>query len=221
VVAPSAAFAAETARIYALRDEVIAVHNGREQPGISGGEPAAHVLTASRLWDDGKNVATLDAAAAELHAPFRAAGATRGPNGAGIHFEHLEPLGQLTQSGLQRLIAERPVFASAALYEPFGLSVLEAAQAGCALVLSDIATHRELWGDAALYVPARDAGGFAAAIQSLLDNPAKRAECGDAARLRARRYTPTRTAEAMAALYADVLASAARKAPRLQFAGAA
>src|SRR5205085_1796692 len=83
------------------------------------------------------------------------------PDGACIHPDHLSLLGQLPPARLTGLLAARPVFASAALYEPFGLSVLEAAQAGCALVLSDIATHRELWGDAALYVPARDAGGFA------------------------------------------------------------
>ena len=41
-----------------------------------------------------------------------------------------------------------------ALYEPFGLAVLEAAQAGCALVLSDIPTFRELWDGAALFVAA-------------------------------------------------------------------
>jgi glycosyltransferase involved in cell wall biosynthesis len=36
------------------------------------------------------------------------------------------------------------------LYEPFGLAVAEAARAARPLVLSDIPTFRELWGDAAL-----------------------------------------------------------------------
>jgi glycogen(starch) synthase len=39
-----------------------------------------------------------------------------------------------------------------ARYEPFGLSVLEAALSGCALVLGDIASLREVWGGAACYV---------------------------------------------------------------------
>ena len=51
--------------------------------------------------------------------------------------------------------ARCPIFVSAARYEPFGLAVLEAAQAGCALVLSDIPTFRELWDGAALFVPRR------------------------------------------------------------------
>ncbi len=51
----------------------------------------------------------------------------------------------------------RPIFVSTSLYEPFGLAVLEAAQAGCPLVLSDIATFRELWDGAAIFFPPGDA----------------------------------------------------------------
>ena len=50
------------------------------------------------------------------------------------------------------MMARTAVFVSPALYEPFGLAVLEAAQAGCALVLSDIPTFRELWDGVALFV---------------------------------------------------------------------
>ena len=221
VVAPTADFAAETARIYGLGDRVLPVHNGRRAANSDPTEQRDFVLTASRLWDDGKNVLTLDAAAARLDRPFLAAGATHGANGASIRLDHLELPGQLAPARLASLLAARPVFASAALYEPFGLSVLEAAQAGCALVLSDIATHRELWGDAALYVPARDSDAFAAAIRRLLDDRPLRVELGDAARRRAARYTPDRLAGAMALLYADVLAQAAELAPHRQLAGAA
>lgn len=206
VVAPSAAFAEETERLYGVA--TIAVPNGRRPAEQHGTEQRDVVLTASRLWDDGKNVATLDAAAAELDVPFYAAGAAYGPNGASIWLKNLQMLGELTEARLAENLAGRPVFASAALYEPFGLSVLEAAQAGCALVLSDIATHRELWGEAATYVSPRDAGGFASAIRRLMIEPDRRTELGDAARDRAARYTPERTARTMAALYADVLARA-------------
>jgi glycosyltransferase involved in cell wall biosynthesis len=55
-------------------------------------------------------------------------------------------------------LAERPVFVSASRYEPFGLAVLEAARAGCALLLSDIPTFRELWAGAAAFVRPRTTG---------------------------------------------------------------
>jgi glycosyltransferase involved in cell wall biosynthesis len=162
------------------------------------------VLTASRLWDEGKNVATLDAAAARLKVPFEAAGPQYGPNGAYVPLNHIRGLGEVSSTRLAGLMAARPIFASAALYEPFGLSVLEAANAGCALVLSDIPTHREIWGGSAIFVPARDDAAFASAIQDLLNDPDERQELGQLARARAHHYTPERTAQGMADIYARV-----------------
>jgi glycosyltransferase involved in cell wall biosynthesis len=180
------------------------------------GATTALAVTASRLWDEGKNVATLDSAAAYLRVPFQAAGPLQGPNGARASFARLECVGELDEAQLGAFLAPRPVFASAALYEPFGLSVLEAAQAGCALVLSDIATFRELWSDAAVFVDARDAQGFAGAIQRLIDDPQERARLGAASQQRARKYTPEATAARMHELYAQLTASAP-----LELAGAA
>jgi len=86
--------------------------------------------------------------------------------------------------------------------------VLEAAQAGCALVLSDIATHRELWGDAAIFVPARDPAASAAAIEDLMGSPAKRERLRKLARRRSAIFTPERMARRMADIYALVVSSA-------------
>lgn len=204
IVAPSAAFAAETARLYDVRTPVIAVHNGRHPLVSTSVTRANFAFTASRLWDEGKNAATLDAAAAKLSVPFQAAGPTYGPNGASISLGNVQALGELSSARMAGLLAAEPIFASAALYEPFGLSVLEAAQAGCALVLSDIPTHRELWGGAALFVPARDSSGFVSAIQSLIDDPDAREMRGRLARACAELYTPERMARRMAELYARV-----------------
>ena len=216
VVAPSRAFAAETQRIYDLPGRVLAVHNGRSARAAADVPPTDLVVTSGRLWDEGKNVATLDAAAVHLRVPFQAAGPLQGPNGAKANFACLECLGELGGAPLEAVLAKRPIFASAALYEPFGLAVLEAAQAGCALVLSDIPTFRELWNDAAMFVDARDAQGFARAIQRLLDEPEERARLGTAAQRRARRFTPAATAKRMHELYEQLTA----RAP-LEVAGAA
>ena len=219
IVAPSISFAAETARLYDV-SAVGAVHNGRRAllfPSIPQGE---FVFTASRLWDEGKNAATLDAVAAKLKTPFQAAGPTDGPNGAHVDLRHLQTLGEIGPTRIAGLLSARPVYASAALYEPFGLSVLEAAQAGCALVLSDIPTHREIWGGAAIFLPARDSDGFAAAIQDLLDDPDERQQLGQLARARSSLYTPERMARGMADIYARLLHARAAPQP-MQMAGAA
>ena len=207
VAAPSVAFAADTARTYQLSTPVVAVPNGRRTILPQDLPRGDFVFTASRLWDEGKNVATLDRAAAGIGVPFQAAGPLHGPNGATIALDHIHALGELSHSRLAGLLAARPVFASAALYEPFGLSVLEAAQAGCALVLSDIPTHREIWSDAAVFVPAREDSAFAAAIERLFTNMGQRHDLGERARARAALYSPERMARGMADIYAGVLES--------------
>ena len=91
-------------------------------------------------------------------------------------------------AGMALAYAEASVFVSMARYEPFGLSVLEAALAGMRLVLADIPTFRELWTGAADFVPPGDVANFAAACNRLLREPDARRKSGDAARARARRY---------------------------------
>lgn len=221
VVAPTAAFAAMTARVYRLSRPVYSVHNGRAPIALPKRSRGEFVLTCGRLWDEGKNLATLDAAAGLLGMPVEAVGPLSGPNDAAVSFEHLQTPGELGAAEIAERLAARPVFASAALYEPFGLSVLEAAQAGCPLVLSDISTFRELWDGAALFVPARDAEGFARAICAAIADPEKRAELGAAAQLRALRYTREAMARRMADLYGMLTPAAPRPEMPLQMAGAA
>ncbi|MBK8907109.1 MAG: glycosyltransferase [Rhodospirillales bacterium] len=102
------------------------------------------------------------------------------------------------------MLAAAPIFVSPSLYEPYGLTVLEAAQAGAALVLADIPSFRELWSDAALFFSARNAAALAAAANRLIDDPALRARLGLAARERAADYTIERTVEGMERLYRQV-----------------
>jgi glycosyltransferase involved in cell wall biosynthesis len=199
-ITPSAAFAQAVRRVYGVIP--VAVHNGRDIAVPAGQPMKDHVFTAGRLWDEGKNVHILDEAATRLSAPFFAAGSTRAPHGAALVLDAITPLGNLDAAALAERLSQRPVFASAALYEPFGLAVLEAAIAGCALVLSDIETFRELWDGAAIFVDPRDPAAFARAIEQLLQNRSARIAAGQAAQDRARRYSPAAMAAAMAAHYA-------------------
>jgi glycosyltransferase involved in cell wall biosynthesis len=99
-------------------------------------------------------------------------------------------------------------------YEPFGLAPLEAAARGCALLLSDVPSFREIWGDAARYC--RSAADLRAA---LLDLAAGAPPARQAARQRAARYTIARTAAAYARLYARLgvgRADGARPPPMLR-----
>ncbi len=147
-----------------------------------------------------------NAAAARLDAPVIAAGPLESPGGGRRTLLHVQTLGRLDGASVAAWLARSPVFVSIALYEPFGLTVLEAAQAGCALVLADIATFRELWDGAALFVDPADGGALAATLRRLLDDPGETARLGEAARLRAGRYGLEPMAAGMREVYRTVLA---------------
>ncbi len=209
LVAPTAAFAAATRTTYELAEEPAVVPNGigdaPPDEAVAPGVP--QVFTAGRLWDEAKNLATLDSAARGIAAPFEAAGALTSPDGAAaIRLEAIRPLGHVGADDVRARLARRPIFASAARYEPFGLAALEAARAGCPLVLSDIPTLRELWDGAALFSAPDDAGGFAGLINALLEAPEERARLGALARRRARRFTRGAMTSGMLRLYRDALA---------------
>jgi glycosyltransferase involved in cell wall biosynthesis len=205
VVTPTAAFGEMVRRRYRLPEPPRTVHNGRRPAELPTAAPHDFVFTAGRLWDKGKNLGTLDAAAGRIPVPVRAAGPLKGPNGAEVVFDNIHCLGSLEEAELARWLSARPVFVSAALYEPFGLAVLEAASAGCPLILSDIPTFRELWDDVAWFVPPRDEEGFTRAIAGLVSDDFERAVMGRAARERAARFTPDAMAAQMASIYRGLL----------------
>jgi glycogen(starch) synthase len=68
---------------------------------------------------------------------------------------------------VRTLMRESAMYIAASLYEPFGLAPLEAALAGCALVLSDIPSFHEVWADAAVFFDPHDAQGLACAVHRL------------------------------------------------------
>ena len=203
-VAPTRAFAAAVQAEYGLAAPPRAVWNGRRAPPALpeavAPEVTAYVFAAGRLWDESKGMALLDAAADGLGAPVIAAGPLAAPGGGGVAFAHLRTTGVLAAAELRARLTGAAVFVSPSLYEPFGLAVLEAAQAGRPLVLSDIPTFRELWDGAAVFVRPRDPAALRAALRALLDAADRRRALGEAAAAAARRYT----VEAMAARMVDV-----------------
>jgi glycogen synthase len=98
------------------------------------------------------------------------------------------------------------IYALPARYEPFGLTALEAALAGCALVLGDIPTLREVWGDAAVFVPPDDHQALADAINGLIADQQRRSSLVAKARDRAQLLNAHRMAEGYMRAYRELLA---------------
>ena len=202
-VCPSAGLADALVAAYGIARPLV-VHNGALPLPLRPAAPHDFVFTAGRLWDDGKDLATLDRVAERLPVPVKAAGPLEGPNGQRFAPRHLHAIGPTDARGLGDCLSARPVFASTARYEPFGLAVLEAAQAGCPLVLSDIPTFRELWEGAALFAPPGDDAAFAAVIDGLMHDLTARHELGRRAQAHAARYTVDAMAQSMAGLFTDI-----------------
>ncbi|MFL5515615.1 MAG: glycosyltransferase family 4 protein [Gemmatimonadales bacterium] len=193
-VAPSHAMRCALRRHYDVSDAQV-VPNGRSPEQFPPGRKEPFVMTATRLWDEAKNAATLDAAAAGLAWPTYAAGDPTPPGGGEeACCRHLRLLGRLGSSAVADWLGRAAVFALPARYEPFGLSVLEAALAGCALVLGDIDSLRESWDGAAIFVRPDDAGMLRTAMTELIDDPALRHLLAMRARRRALLLSPRRMA---------------------------
>jgi glycosyltransferase involved in cell wall biosynthesis len=201
-VAPTCAFGETIGRLYAPPKPGVLIWNGIAPAFPTILPKQKLILAAGRMWDKAKNLAALAAAADAVTCPIHVAGSgtEQGAQHAAIHL-----LGELPQAELWQRMLGAAIFASPALYEPFGLSVLEAAAAGCALVLADIPTFRELWQDAAIFVPPADRDALRSALAWLAADASACMNLQRAARRRARRYELGRMAASYAELYCDML----------------
>ncbi|MBB4634570.1 glycosyltransferase family 4 protein [Longimicrobium terrae] len=186
------------------------IHNGTH---LTAGEPAPRegsmVLSVGRVWDRGKGVDVLDEAARLLgdDAPeIHVIGEPEAPHGEAYHPKYVTAHGRVERAQVDDWMRRAAIYCAPSRYEPFGLAPLEAALHGCALVLSDIGTFRELWDGCAEFFPPGDAEALARTLRALADDPARRARCAGAARKRAeRRYTATRMAADYIELYQQLL----------------
>jgi glycogen synthase len=209
VVAPTRFMLQELERHYGALPRTRVIPNGRSAPRFRPGEKEPFILCAGRLWDEAKNAQLLDAIADRLRWPVLLAGDEEHPDptrrGA-AQPRHARPLGRLPPESLACFFCRASIYALPARYEPFGLSVLEAALAGCALVLGDTPSLREVWEGAALFVDPDSTELLQSVLAGLIDRPDLRATLGALARERALTYTPERMAEGYAAAYRDLVA---------------
>jgi glycosyltransferase involved in cell wall biosynthesis len=200
VVTPTAAFLARLREAYGDVQRSHVIRNGVGAGRVPARRSAMRepvVFACGRLWDDAKGMGTLDAAARGLAWRVKLAGERVAPDGRTFTPLAAELVGALTPTEVADRVARAALFAHPSLYEPFGLAPLEAARAGCALLLSDLPELRELWSGAATFVPPGDVGAWHRALgQAIADAPARRASAA-AARERAAEFS----AESMAAAY--------------------
>jgi glycosyltransferase involved in cell wall biosynthesis len=94
--------------------------------------------------------------------------------------------------------------------EPFGATVAEAMNRGRPVIGTELGGHVDMIGDSAgILVPQGDAGALAAAMKSLIEDPARREEYGRAASERAKEFAAKAVIPRFEQAYRDVLAAGA------------
>ncbi|MGN6228310.1 MAG: glycosyltransferase family 4 protein [Dyella sp.] len=208
VVAPSAAMLADVQRFYGPLGRAEMIPNGREPDVAMPLHKRPYVFCAGRLWDEAKNIELIRREALSLSWPLHLAGEVRHPDGGQLPKwsagRGVRLLGTLGSAAMAQAYGHASIYVLPARYEPFGLSALEAALAGCALVLSDIASLRENWSGVAEFADPDDGLGFRQAIERLIADPELRRRRARDARARARRFSARGMARNYLRLYADL-----------------
>lgn len=206
VIAPSSSMISMLIQEYGPFGPSRVIPNGRATVDHASDTPPIKsdlVFTAGRLWDEAKNITALCDVASKLSWRVVIAGERNETNPQSTS-ANVTWLGRLDSATMARWYARAAIYALPALYEPFGLSVLEAAASGCALVLGDIPSLRENWTGAAVFVNPRDRRALATAIQGLIDDPSSRRRLALHAMARAHLFTVRRMADAYLEAYGAI-----------------
>ncbi len=174
VIAPSHWMMKNLERFYVRPSSGRVLYNGRD-PSLFDAQSSKYnrVVSVGRIWDEAKQVTLLTKSAHAV--PVLISGCqdhpdrTASPAAAEELPVGVTLCGHKTEPEIRCLLANSTIYAACSRYEPFGLAPVEAALSGCALVVNDIASFRELWGESACYFETNDAESLAHAI-ALLSN---------------------------------------------------
>ncbi|WP_235942012.1 glycosyltransferase family 4 protein [Pontibacter fetidus] len=206
VVATTQALMHEAADIYGPFKQSSVVYNGRAQKHFKFGKKEPFVFSMGSIWDEGKNISTLAHIAADLPWPVYIAGDNTHPEtGQTIELENVHFLGKLTNNEIADWLSRASIFALPARYEPFGLSILEAAMSGCALVVGKTESLAEVWGNAAKYTNPNSADDVRDTILGLIEDEFCRNIMACRAVKRSHGYTAEQMAQDYSFLYSQLI----------------
>ena len=199
VVAPTRAALADLRLSFNFEGGCV-IPNGTDTPEMAGGARQG-AISVGRLWDEGKQAHLLWDC--DLPLPTIVAG-DDGGRPLPRH-PHLQTVGVLSPLEIRRLFSRSLLYVATSRYEPFGLAPLEAARAGCCLLLNDLPSFREIWHRSAYYFRRDDPADLQRQLCRLAADPALTAAGAAAAGLRARAYSAPVMAMAYETLYYQLL----------------
>lgn len=207
VIFPTQAIGQKAKEIYGFSGEPTVIYNARELSDKPEIEKENIILATGRIWDEAKNLGSLCQTATHLPWPVFIAGDSKEPGSEKevCLQQNVNFLGKLTSPEIEAYFFKSEIYVNPGLYEPFGLAVLEAAQAGCALVLSDLDTLKEIWEDSAIYFNPDDSKQLEIILSDLIEHPRKRKKYQEKAQSRAKAFQRKAFAKNYYQLYQEVL----------------
>lgn len=206
VIAPTNSMLNEIREIYGRNGHSICIHHGYMEASYSNLVKEPFIFSMGRIWDESKNMRALERLAAAVEWPVYVAGDPVNPVTAEqLQLDNVFFLGKLTEEDTQEWLSRAAIYLQPSRYEPFGLSVLEAARNGCALVLNDILTFRELWQDAACFAEFDDPRDIANTVNILINDANLRVYMSSAAMDKANCYNEVRMTQHYLQVYENMI----------------
>lgn len=166
------------------------IYNGRSNEMFQPKYKNDFVFSMGRIWDEAKNIKLLVEASSQINYSIKLAGDFSFENNStATESSNISYLGKLSAQQIAEQLSAAAVYVMPAKYEPFGLSVLEAALSGCALVLGNIDSLKEIWGEAAIYIDTDDANLLAETVNKLMKDESLRKHYAQAAIKQAKKYS--------------------------------
>ncbi len=114
-------------------------------------------------------------------------------------------MGMIPPERIPIFLKSLDIFCFPSLWEGFPNALIEAMAAGLPVVASDIPPHREVLGEAGIYVPVGDADALAEELNTLMKDTALRENLSQKAAERAKMFSIDRTVRTYEKLFKDVL----------------
>jgi glycosyltransferase involved in cell wall biosynthesis len=151
------------------------IYHGRNPVSFNPyGKKDDSVLAVGRVLDPGRQIGLLTQYNHRLPISIVASESSAQPGipirtdvKAAIDETSVSLKGCQTEAQMRALYGRSMIYVAPSRYEPFGITAVEAALSRCAIVANDIPSHREVWGNDALYFHTNDASNLASVLQRL------------------------------------------------------
>lgn len=204
VVAPTRTMMDYISRFYGSVKRKRVIYNGRNFQEFRPAEKYPYIFSAGRLWDEAKNIESLAMIAPSLSWPVYVSGDYKNPDKEERHFDNVNWLGIISQKKMAEMHSHASIYALPAKYEPFGLTILEAALSKCTLVLGSIDSLQEIWNGCALFVDPNDPEEISAGINDLIKDQSFRHKLSTLSLKRARKLSSSLTAREYMKAYQEI-----------------